>query len=109
MPRKRPALRIKKRPTRGRPVAPRPEPAPPAIPPPEAPRPLPRRATDEHGRLLPWVFEQGPPKRSISEILDEVDRAFGDDPNDTPEVWREFRRTFDEDRPHRPLFEGMDD
>jgi hypothetical protein len=40
----------------------------------------------------------------LARALEEIDRTAG--PSDAPEVWRQVYRHIDEERPHRPLFEG---
>lgn len=68
--------------------------------------PLPKRSTDEVGRLLPRTDEQKKEnaersRQSIARMRQMTDES------ETDEMWSEIYRNIDAERPHRKLFEGM--
>jgi hypothetical protein len=67
--------------------------------------PLPPRAMDASGRLLPMSDDER--RARVEHALAALDRIETiSDPTDTDERWREVMRGIDEGRPERPLFEG---
>ncbi len=70
------------------------------------PRPLPRRSTDENGRLLPRTAEeQKEDAERARRSLERIKQMTSED--ETDELWSEIYRNIDAERPHRKLFEGM--
>ena len=75
---------------------------------PDEPVPVPappyRLKLDEHGHLIPPTEAELPARieamRRMIEAINSIPNAPGEDD-------RDFFRTIDEQRPHRPLFEGM--
>jgi hypothetical protein len=67
---------------------------------------FPPRAFDEHGRLIPLSDAERAARRSAAQRIRAVISRLTD-VIDTEEAWREFYRGIDDQRPHRPLFEGM--
>jgi hypothetical protein len=67
---------------------------------------FPRRQVDDHGRLIPISPEES---QARSDARVRALKAIARIPDDTgdDERWREALRDLDEQRPHRPLFEGM--
>ena len=61
---------------------------------------------DDQGRILPLSAEM---RRKRSAALNRALDAIAEttDETDTEENWREALRDLDNQRPHRPLFEGM--
>jgi hypothetical protein len=73
---------------------------------PAEPHVLPRRATDERGRLIPLTDDQ------VRERNEEAIRALDEmaeitDETDSPAVWADVYRGIDEARPHRKQFESQ--
>jgi hypothetical protein len=67
------------------------------------PRPLPESCVDETGRLKPESEEEHRARvEALAGAIEEMKSIT--DETDTEEAWREFARSLDESRPHRPLF-----